>query len=504
MRVDGGLFSDLEIRSVYTVSELTDGIRLAIESSFPGFVHVEGEISNIRESASGHVYFTLKDAAAQIRGVFFKGHRRSDRFLPDEGSKVLAHGRIGMYQPRGEYQLVVHSLEPAGLGKFYLEFRRVRAKLESEGLLDSSRKRLLPRYPRKVALVTSRSGAVLWDFLRISGLRSPATPVVIVPVMVQGESAALEIIEALSARIPLIRDLDSVVLARGGGSVEDLWPFNNELLAREILRCPVPVVSAVGHETNVTIADLVADVRVATPSEAAEKVFPRSEDLLGTLRSGRLAMERSLNRQVFISSQMFVSARDRLFRWTETLYRHHQRLDRIGLEISSGLMGRMGREFLKWERFVNRFEKSFQVFLSGKRLALQKLSGRLGSPYDLFLLRRKRWESLHQRMPRGVQDHLRKQESLLRDTEGHLFRNASSMLSGWQTRWECSRDRLMRATPFSVLEKGFAILFHADTRKLVSPASLPREGENLVARIPGYEIGLKVVALQPYPEKNGD
>ena len=340
MRLEGGIFSDLEIRSVYTVSELTDGIRLALETSFPGFVHVEGEISNVRESASGHVYFTLKDAAAQIRGVFFKGHRRSDRFLPEEGTKVLAHGRIGMYQPRGEYQLIVHSMEPAGLGKFFLEFRRVRSKLEAEGLLDPSRKRVLPLYPRKVALITSLSGAVLWDFIRISGLRSPAIPVVIVPVAVQGERAASEIVEALSNRIPRIKDLDCVVLARGGGSVEDLWPFNDELLAREMIRCSVPIVSAVGHETNVTIADLVADFRVATPSEAAEKVFPRSSELLGGVRSGRLDIERNLQRQTLRLSQMLVSDRERLLRWPEILYRNHQTLDRVGLEVSSNLRAR--------------------------------------------------------------------------------------------------------------------------------------------------------------------
>ncbi|MHB1285466.1 MAG: exodeoxyribonuclease VII large subunit [Leptospirales bacterium] len=504
MRLEGGLFSDLEIRSVYTVSELTDGIRLALENSFPGFVHVEGEISNVKESASGHVYFTLKDAAAQIRGVFFKGHRRSDRFLPEEGTKVLAHGRIGMYQPRGEYQLIVHSMEPAGLGKFFLEFRRVRSKLESEGLLDPSRKRVPPLYPRKVALITSLSGAVLWDFIRISGLRSPSIPIVIVPVAVQGERAASEIVEALSKRIPTIKDLDCVVLARGGGSVEDLWPFNDELLAREMIRCSVPIVSAVGHETNVTIADLVSDLRVATPSEAAEKVFPRSAELLGGIRSLRLDIERNLQRQTLRLSQMLVSDQDRLSRWPDILFRNHQILDRAGLEISASLKTRMAREFLGWERSMNRMGKAMGEFLSGKRVVAQKLSGSLRSPYTILLLRRKRWERLYQRLSPVFKDDLRKRESLLKESENALFHTLSSAFSRRQGQLEENRERLMRATPFSALEKGFAILFHSDTRKLVSPANLPVEGENVLARIPGFEVALKVVSIQPYEEKKAD
>lgn len=496
MRIDSGIFSDQEIKSVYTVSELTDGIELAIESSFPGFVHVEGEISNLKESSSGHVYFTLKDAVSQIRGVFFKGHRRSDRFLPEEGAKVLAHGRIGIYKPRGEYQLVVHSLEPAGLGKFYLEFRRVQLKLDAEGLLASSRKRTLPPFPVKVAIITSRSGAVLWDFIRISGLRSPATPIVIIPVSVQGEGAASEIIEALSVRIPLIRDLSIVVLARGGGSVEDLWPFNNENLAREILRCPVPFVSAVGHETNITIADLVADVRVATPSEAAERIFPRSADLMGSVVAGRRNMEWVLGRQIQNFSKEFLINRNGLFRWPETLYRHHQDLDRAIMATSSALRGRMGRELLGWERTTNRLGKSFNGYVSGRRRSLQKFSSRLRSPYEVFLLRRKNWETLCRMVPRGIRERLQKQSSLLESVEKSLSAEIFSGLSACKTRWEEKSIRLMQATPFSVLEKGFAVLFHSDTRKLVSPSSLPLQGERLLARIPGYEIALDVISIQ--------
>ncbi|MHB8421423.1 MAG: exodeoxyribonuclease VII large subunit [Leptospirales bacterium] len=504
MRVDGGLFSDLEIRSVYTVSELTDGIGMAIEASFPGFVHVEGEISNLKESSSGHVYFTLKDDVAQIRGVFFKGHRRSDRFLPEEGSKVLAHGRIGIYKPRGEYQLVVHSLEPAGLGKFYLEFRRVRAKLESEGLLDPSRKRSLPSYPRKVAVITSRSGAVVWDFLRISGLRSPGTPVVIVPVTVQGEGASSEMIEALSVRIPLIRDLDVVVLARGGGSVEDLWPFNNELLAREILRCPVPVVSAVGHETNVTIADLVADVRVATPSEAAERIFPRTQDLMGRVVEGLRSMEWTLSHQIKLFSKGVLSNRNQLLRWPESLFDHHQYLDRVALSTSSALREKRDRELLRWERTTNRMGKSFHAFLSERSSVLRKTSVRLRSPYEIFLLRRKNWEILYQRISHGIGEHLRKQRFHLAGTDEHLSSGISSGLSLWKRQWEENRKRLMQATPFSVLEKGFAVLFHSDTRKLVSPSSLPILGERLLAHIPGYEIALEVISIQSDMKKDGN
>jgi len=264
-------------RHVYTVSDLTSEIKAVLEDGFSA-IWLEGELSNFKHHTSGHMYFTLKDAQAQIRGVMFRGNNRLLRFQPTDGLAVLVCGTITVYERRGEYQINVEFMEPKGVGALQLAFEQLKARLEAEGLFDASRKRPLPLLPRKVGIITSPSGAVIRDMLTIIGRRFPGLEILIHPVAVQGAGAAGEIAAAL-AHLGSRTDVDVLILARGGGSLEDLWAFNEEAVARAIAASTIPVISAVGHETDVTIADFVADLRAPTPSAAAELVVARRDEL---------------------------------------------------------------------------------------------------------------------------------------------------------------------------------------------------------------------------------
>ncbi|HEV3304238.1 MAG TPA: exodeoxyribonuclease VII large subunit, partial [Planctomycetaceae bacterium] len=257
-------------QEVLSISELSRRLKALVEMSFP-FVCVEGEISNFSRAASGHIYFTLKDQSAQIRAVLWRSAAMRVRFELHDGLHVVAAGPVEVYAQRGSYQLVVERLVPQGIGPLELAFRQRYEKLAAEGLFAEQRKRPLPRFPRRIALVTSPSGAAVRDLLQVITRRWPACDLVIVPVPVQGQQAAPAIAAGMRAAARLPR-VDVIICGRGGGSLEDLWAFNEEIVARAIFVCPIPVVSAVGHEIDVTIADLVADKRALTPSEAGELV----------------------------------------------------------------------------------------------------------------------------------------------------------------------------------------------------------------------------------------
>jgi len=254
------------------VAELVAALRDAVESAV-GRVWVIGEVSNLRRAASGHCYFTLKDDLAQLRAVLFRGDASRLRFELEDGLEALAFGEVSLYVQRGELQMVVRELEPRGVGALRLAFEQLRARLEAEGLFDPARKRALPAFPRAVGVVTSLHGAALHDVLEVSGARWPSLPLLVAAARVQGEGADVEIVEALQM-LASRREVEVILLVRGGGSIEDLWSFNSEVLARAIARCPVPIVAGVGHETDVTIADLAADARAPTPSAAAALVVP--------------------------------------------------------------------------------------------------------------------------------------------------------------------------------------------------------------------------------------
>ncbi|HXH07731.1 MAG TPA: exodeoxyribonuclease VII large subunit, partial [Vicinamibacterales bacterium] len=263
-------------RRIYTVAELTREIGELLERRYVD-VWVEGEISNCRAWNTGHLYFTLKDETAQIRAVMFRSAVRYLRFRPEDGLHVVARGRIAVYDPKGEYQLVCEHLEPQGYGARQVAFEQLKRRLQAEGLFEAARKRPLPALPRRIGIVTSLDGAAIRDILKVLRRRYPNLHVVIRPTRVQGDGAAADIARAI-ADMGRFGGADVIIVGRGGGSVEDLWAFNEEVVARAIAGAPVPVISAVGHEVDVTIADFVADVRAPTPSAAAEMVVARKDE----------------------------------------------------------------------------------------------------------------------------------------------------------------------------------------------------------------------------------
>lgn len=276
---------------IYSVSELTREIKEHLELRWPE-LWVQGEISNLRPSQAGHFYFSLKDSGAQIRMVLFRGAARSLKFAIEEGLAVVAMGHLSVYEPRGEYQIIVESLEPQGLGALQLAFEQLKKKLEAEGLFQTERKRPIPFLAQRIGIVTSPTGAAIQDMIQILSRRFPTLQILIAPVLVQGREAAGEIAEGI--RRLNEEELDLLIVGRGGGSVEDLWAFNEEIVARAIFESRLPVISAVGHETDFTIADFVADLRAPTPSAAAELAVPLKSDLLQEIVASRDRLQQGM------------------------------------------------------------------------------------------------------------------------------------------------------------------------------------------------------------------
>src|SRR5436309_4504808 len=306
-------------RRALSVTELTIRLRDVLESEFFE-VWVEGELSNCRIWNTGHLYFTLKDASSQLRGFMFRSALRYLKFKPADGLRVVARGKISVYEPKGEYQLVCEHLEPHGLGALQLAFDQLKKRLQDEGLFDAARKRPLPALPRKIGIVTSLDGAAIRDIIKVLRRRYANAHLVVCPARVQGADAASDVARALR-QIGRVAGVDVVILARGGGSIEDLWAFNEEMVARAIARVPVPVISGIGHETDVTIADFVADLRAPTPSAAAELVVAAKDDfcaridrLEDRLRAAAGARVQRLSRRVHIadSRPVFAGFRGRL------------------------------------------------------------------------------------------------------------------------------------------------------------------------------------------------
>jgi exodeoxyribonuclease VII large subunit len=322
-------------RDIYSVSRLNREVRVLLERGF-GSLWLEAEISNFARPSSGHWYFSLKDSAAQVRCCMFRQRNMLCGFAARDGQKVLVRARIGLYEQRGEYQLVIDHMEDAGLGALKRQFEELSARLAAEGLFAPERKRPLPVLPKRIGVITSPSGAAIRDILHVLARRFAAVPVLIYPVAVQGASAAAEITAALGLA-GRRAECDVLILARGGGSLEDLWAFNDEALARAIVASPIPVVSGIGHEIDFTIADFAADVRAPTPSAAAELAVPDGDEWLASLRRMHQHLQRGIKRRVeaererlrwLVGRAALVSPRTRLTQRTQHLDELEQRLTR--------------------------------------------------------------------------------------------------------------------------------------------------------------------------------
>lgn len=282
--------------NILTVSQVNSYIKRKLEyDDILSSVWIKGEISNFKNHTSGHMYMTLKDESSVIRAVMFKGNTFSLRFMPENGMKILAHGRIGVYERDGQYQLYIENMEPDGIGALYIAYEQLKKKLEDEGLFDEAHKKPIPRFPEKIGVVTSPTGAAIRDILNVLRRRYPLADITIYPVQVQGEGSAKQIASAIEY-INSLNECDVIITGRGGGSIEDLWCFNEEICARAIYNSKIPVISAVGHETDFTISDFVADLRAPTPSAAAELATPDImgiSDYLNGLRGNLLYMARN-------------------------------------------------------------------------------------------------------------------------------------------------------------------------------------------------------------------
>jgi exodeoxyribonuclease VII large subunit len=342
-------------RDIYSVSRLNREVRVLLERGF-GSLWLEGEISNFARPSSGHWYFSLKDATAQVRCCMFRQRNMLAAFAAKDGQKVLVRARIGLYEPRGEYQLVIDHIEDAGVGALKRQFEQLSAKLSAEGLFAAERKRPLPVLPKRIGVITSPSGAAVRDILHVLARRFAAVPVLIYPVAVQGAAAAGEITAAL--RLAGARaECDVLILARGGGSLEDLWAFNDEALARAIVASPIPVISGVGHEVDFTIADFAADVRAPTPSAAAELVVPNGEEWLLALRRSHARLIRAVNRRI-------ESRRERL-RWL------------IGRAALVSPVARLSQQSQRLDELETRLARGWRQILADRRSSLREYQTRL-------------------------------------------------------------------------------------------------------------------------------
>jgi len=357
--------------AVYTVGQLNREARLLLESGLPA-LWITGEISNFSRPASGHIYLTLKDETAQVRCAFFRGAQRGLRFNPENGQQVLARARVGLYEPRGEFQLILEHLEPAGDGLLLRRLEELKKRLAAEGLFDAGRKRPLPTLPRTVGVVTSRTGAALRDILQILHRRFPATRVVIHPVAVQGEKAKHEIVAALQTA-GARAECDVLIVGRGGGSLEDLWAFNEEIVARAIRACPIPVISAVGHETDFTLADFAADVRAPTPSGAAELAVPDWREWLARLVRAERDCSAAIRDHLDGLASRCRTLEARLARIHPgfVLDQHRQRADELAARITQATRRLLALRRLQARHALQRLQSATP------RLALQHCTARL-------------------------------------------------------------------------------------------------------------------------------
>jgi exodeoxyribonuclease VII large subunit len=481
-------------RHVWTVVELTARIRDLLEGEFHD-LWVEGEVSNCRLAQSGHLYFTLKDAKAQIRCVCFRDQLRLLKFRPEDGLHVTVRGSISVYEPRGEYQIYVEHIEPVGLGALQLAFEQLKKRLEAEGLFAIERKKPLPVLPRRIGVVTSPKGAALRDILRVLRRRFPNLHVIIFPVKVQGEGAAAEIVEAVRYfnRAKLV---DVMILARGGGSLEDLWAFNEEILARAIAESEIPIISGVGHETDFTIADFVADVRAATPSQAAEIVVrTRQEFERQIAEHARRLVQRMRVRFLEWRHEVRDLREARGFRRVEDMVRRYrQQLDELGAGMAESLRTRL-QELHERLRVAQARVASFDLRgrAAALRMRIERLEGELGAVLERVVTKKRR---------RFTRAQVRIASMDLRARVGRLRRQLEQQSNGLRTladhllvakrrRWEAASVRLQERSPFQLLERGYAIARDA-AGNVVRSVDQVALGDTVAVRLARGELGATV------------
>ena len=445
-------------RTVLSVSELNATIRDVLENQLQT-VWVEGEISNARVWNTGHLYFTLKDTASQIKAVMFRSAVRYLKFKPEDGLKVVARGKVSVYDPKGEYQIICEHLEPKGLGALQQAFEQLKKTLQAEGLFDQARKRPLPALPRRIGIVTSLDGAALRDIVRVLRRRYPNAHLVLSPTRVQGEGAGREVAHAIR-KITRIDDVDVVIVARGGGSLEDLWAFNEEVLARVIAASPVPIISGVGHEPDFTIADFVADLRAPTPSAAAELVVRKKDEFFGAIAR--------------LGERLDAAIHHRLRRLETRL---HMAEARPGYAGYAGRMAVRGRH-------------------------VSELAGALRQRMGQSLARRSRRHDLVRRSldqfdPRH---RLAAVRTRLVSRDGHLHAAVRWRLSMMQGRWGTLAARIEGLSPLAVLGRGYSVTWDASRTRIIRDASTLKPGDRVAVTVERGSFDATVERVNPNRE----
>ncbi|HIF5692552.1 TPA: exodeoxyribonuclease VII large subunit [Vibrio parahaemolyticus] len=432
-------------QNIFTVSRLNAEVRLLLENEM-GIVWLVGEISNFSAPVSGHWYLTLKDSRAQVKCAMFRGNNRRVTFKPANGNQVIVKARLSLYEPRGDYQLIIESMQPEGDGRLQQEFEELKMKLAAEGLFAQTNKLPLPEHPKRVGIITSKTGAALYDILDVLKRRDPSLPVVIYPTMVQGDDAAIQIAQAIG-RANSRNECDVLIVGRGGGSLEDLWCFNNEILARTIAASQIPIISAVGHEVDMTIADFVADVRAPTPSAAAELVSRdnshKDQSLVAKQHKLASAMRYYLSQQKQQSAQLL----HRLERQHPSyqLQRQSQQLDELDMRL---------------RRAMQRFIDTRQQAVERKHHRLQ-----LNSPVK----------------------HLAQQKSRLERVEHKLLDAMDRKLLTMRHQLAIAAEKLDTVSPLATLKRGYSIT-QTEQGKVVTSADDVKTGDLLVTRLANGEI----------------
>ena len=440
-------------RRIYTVSRLNAEVRQLLDNGMPA-LWIQGEISNLARPASGHLYLSLKDDRAQVRCAMWRQRALGLGFQPRNGQQVMARAKVSLYEPRGEYQLIIEHMEEAGEGLLRQRLEELKARLDAEGLFDEGRKRPLPELPRRIGIVTSPSGAAVRDVLKILRRRFPSVPAMIYPVPVQGEGAAAQIAEAI-ALANRRADCDVLIVTRGGGSLEDLWAFNEEPVARAIFDSAIPVISAVGHEVDVTISDLVADMRAPTPSGAAEIVVPDQHAWLGQLGQNmkRLASLAARQQQRLAEKLGFLAGRLARQDPRQRLAQDGQRLDEMEL----------------------RARRAMNAKTSGGRRELAALMARLSAASPA----------------RQLQRQLLRKDDLNR----RLVRAASQLIEGRSQRLSSLARELHAISPLATLGRGYALVYDARGKLVMDPATVG-PGEPIKARVANGLIHAQVTKTE--------
>ncbi|MGB3596855.1 MAG: exodeoxyribonuclease VII large subunit [Pseudomonas neustonica] len=450
---DDALFKQLGAeRDVLSVSQLNARARQLLEDVFPR-IWVEGELSNLARPSSGHLYFSLKDDRAQIRCALFRQHASRLKVAMKDGLQVRARGRVSLYEGRGDYQLIVDSIEPAGDGALRKAFEALKAKLQAEGLFEQSLKRPLPAHPQRIGVITSASGAAVRDIISVFQRRAPFIELVIVPSAVQGREAAPQLERALQQADRA--GFDALIVSRGGGSLEDLWPFNEEMVARAIADCQTPTISAVGHETDISISDFVADVRAPTPSAAAELLSPDTQALLRQVEQLERRLLQRLRERLGRARLQLDNLRQRLRHPGERLAQQAQRLDELELRLRRALTQQLTQQ----QQQLTHLRTRLQTQHPGRHLS--QLRDQL--------------EQLEARLPRAMHNQLKQQRQQL----------------------EQLAQTLHLVSPLATLGRGYSILLD-DNGTAVRSASAASAGQRLKARLHDGELNVRVEAETPY------